>query len=407
MMNAEAKINRTSGKILLVAPSRGQIYDMLSPLVEISDRLTIIENFDQLQDELWYTSTLPVCIVLPILELNHFDLQKMSSSIKKFRQIVQGEVPLLVITSGNAPVPLELRPTAAMSDAVSPDVLIPRIAGLKRLTNRSEEARVRRRLFGSLPDYRRAFFTSKLQRLLISGSGRSFVDLNKQRMLKLEVVKAHTPRLVECYLTQYHFDAVILDKPIWESVDELISIRSDPRYLNIPILAQADTPAEARALYNAGATDVFVGQLSSRTILSHLYSALRAGRRQRLIDTILTVSSKWLSRNNTQGIVSVDIYNSYLSLLEESTSRRGEAVFELELLDLIGRFTGTDQEIMRKNQEAWSGTVLSIALAVCRDEDFVANVEGYGPVAVLRTKKGLDQLSNRIMVMVRTTGLGT
>lgn len=133
---------------------------------------------------------------------------------------------------------------------------------------------------------------------------------------------------------------------------------------------------------------------------------MRAGRRQRLTDAILTVSSQWLTRQDNEDYLSEETYLNYLNLLEDSTKRRGESIYELNLLELIERFTGNNPQAFAKHQIYWSGTVLSIAMAVCRDEDFVANIEGRGPVAVLRTKKGMDQLSNRVLVMVRTTGLG-
>lgn len=114
---------------------------------------------------------------------------------------------------------------------------------------------------------------------------------------------------------------------------------------------------------------------------------MRAGRRQRLTDAILTVSSQWLARQNNDDTLSEQTYRNYLTLLEESTKRRGESIYELNLLELIERFTGSNPQAFAQHEVYWSGTVLSIAMAVCRDEDFVANIEGRGPVAVLRSKK--------------------
>ncbi len=133
---------------------------------------------------------------------------------------------------------------------------------------------------------------------------------------------------------------------------------------------------------------------------------MRAGRRQRLTDAILTVSSQWLARQNNDDTLSEQTYRNYLTLLEESTKRRGESIYELNLLELIERFTGSNPQAFAQHEVYWSGTVLSIAMAVCRDETLSRISRAAAPLRYCEAKKGMEQLSNRVLVMVRTTGLG-
>ncbi|MTI17554.1 DNA-binding response regulator [Rhodobacteraceae bacterium RKSG542] len=404
---SDLQLQSTYGKILLLSPMNGAVHDLLAPLAELSDRLVIIKSEEQFHQEVSISDVLPVCLILPWQPVNPPELVGLLDAVQNYRRSAAGEIPLLVVTSGNVPVPLHLKPSATVSDSIPPDVLIPRLASLRRLANRSEEARVRRKLFGPLPDYKEAMHPIQTSGLLVAGLGRYFAKVQDISSMPVDIIGAFTPEMVESYLAERSFEAILLDYPVWDAQDQLLRLRADPRYFNVPIIAHAQTPEDAAVLYGAGATDVLMGEVSEKALSGHLLSALRAGRRQRLTDVILTVSSRWLSRNNTGGLVPEEVFSHYMRLLEESTTARGEAIYRLDLLELISRFTGNNAEILKANKDAWSGTVLSIAMAVCRDEDFVADVEGHGPVAILRSKKGLEQLSNRIMVMVRTTGLGT
>ncbi len=394
------------GKILLIAPVQNHVFDMLEPLTVLSDRLVAVRNSPQLSHELRGTNVLPICILLPWQEDNPPELEALTEEIRQFRKGPGVEVPLLVITNGNARVPLDLKPSAVVSDAIPPDVLLPRIAGLRRLANRAEEARLRRGLFGPLPEYKTEFGPLKSAGLLVAGFGSHFGRTQALLDLPVEIVGGLSSEMTEDYLTERRFEVVLIDMPAWQACEEIERLRADPRYFNLPILAHSADEESAHLLYSAGATDVLLGDVSDKVLTGHIISAIRAGRRQRLTDAILTVSSQWLTRQDNEDYLSEKTYRSYLKLLEESTKRRGECVYELNLLELIERFTGNNPQAFAQHQTYWSGTVLSIAMAVCRDEDFVANVEGRGPVAVLRSKKGLEQLSNRVLVMVRTTGLG-
>lgn len=395
-----------SGKILLIAPEANSVFDMLEPLTVLSDRLVVIRNEKQLRKELTQAPILPICILLPWGENNSESLLVLADVIAQVRKGPGIDVPLLILTAGNVPVPLELRPSATVSDVIPPDVLLPRIAGLRRLANRSEEARLRRRLFGPLSGYKDEFGPLKSTGLLVAGFGKHFARAQAALDLPVEIVGAFSSEMTEDYLLDQRFDAVLIDMPTWQACQEIERLRADPRYFNLPLLAHCEDLESAHLLYAAGATDVLQGDVADAALSGHVISAVRAGRRQRLTDAILTVSSQWLTRPEHEDQISEDTYRNYLRLLEGSTKRRGESVFELDLLDLVERFTGRTQAAIETNRFFWSGTLLSIAMAVCRDEDFIANVEGRGPVAVLRSKKGLEQLSNRVLVMVRTTGLG-
>ncbi|WP_057466284.1 hypothetical protein [Pseudovibrio sp. POLY-S9] len=394
------------GKILLIAPVQNHVFDMLEPLTVLSDRLVAVRTSAQLVDELQGANVLPICILLPWQEDNPSELDELTQTIRQFRKGPGVEVPLLIITSDSAPVPLDLKPSATVSDAIPPDVLLPRIAGLRRLANRAEEARLRRGLFGPLPEYKIEFGPLKSAGLLVAGFGKHFGRTQALLDMPVEIVSGFSSDMTEDYLTARRFEAVLIDMPAWQACEEIERLRADPRYFNLPILAHSVDEESAHLLYSAGATDVLLGEVSDKALTGHIISALRAGRRQRLTDAILTVSSQWLARQDNDDFLSEQKYLNYLKLLEESTKRRGESIYELNLLELIERFTGSNPQAFAQHQMYWSGTVLSIAMAVCRDEDFVANIEGRGPVAVLRSKKGMEQLSNRVLVMVRTTGLG-
>ncbi|SFK86134.1 hypothetical protein SAMN04488518_110120 [Pseudovibrio ascidiaceicola] len=394
------------GKILLIAPVHNHVFDMLEPLTVLSDRLVAVRTSAQLMEELQGASVLPICILLPWQEDNPPELDELTQTIREFRKGPGVEVPLLIITTGSAPVPLDLKPSATVSDAIPPDVLLPRIAGLRRLANRAEEARLRRGLFGPLPEYKIEFGPLKSAGLLVAGYGKHFGRTQALLDMPVEIVSGFSSDMTEDYLTARRFEAVLIDMPAWQACEEIERLRADPRYFNLPILAHSVDEESAHLLYSAGATDVLLGDVSDKALTGHIISALRAGRRQRLTDAILTVSSQWLARQDNDDFLSEQKYLNYLKLLEESTKRRGESIYELNLLELIERFTGSNPQAFAQHQMYWSGTVLSIAMAVCRDEDFVANIEGRGPVAVLRSKKGMEQLSNRVLVMVRTTGLG-
>lgn len=394
------------GKILLIAPVQNHVFDMLEPLTVLSDRLVAVRTSAQLIDELQGANVLPICILLPWQEDNPPELDELTQTIRQFRKGPGVEVPLLIITSDSAPVPLDLKPSATVSDAIPPDVLLPRIAGLRRLANRAEEARLRRGLFGPLPEYKIEFGPLKSAGLLVAGFGKHFGRTQALLDMPVEIVSGFSSDMTEDYLTARRFEAVLIDMPAWQACEEIERLRADPRYFNLPILAHSIDEESAHLLYSAGATDVLLGEVSDKALTGHIINALRAGRRQRLTDAILTVSSQWLARQDNDDFLSEQKYLNYLKLLEESTKRRGESIYELNLLELIERFTGSNPQAFAQHQIYWSGTVLSIAMAVCRDEDFVANIEGRGPVAVLRSKKGMEQLSNRVLVMVRTTGLG-
>lgn len=405
-INVQAEETSSFGKILLLSPLKTHILEVLAPLAELSDRLVIVSSLRQLEHELESDTPLPVCVILPWNVVNPPELLEMAAYLKGYRRNQSVEVPLVMITTGNAQIPLNLKASACFSDSIPPSVLIPRLAQVRRMALRSDEARLRRRLLGSHITVDGVLEEMETPSLLVAGMGGHFTTIQKLTLRRAEVVGTLSADMTLDFLGQKGFEAVILDGETWESSDLITRLRADPRFFSLPALAYAKTPADAEMLYAAGATDVILGDMSEAALYGHVMSALRAGRRQRLSDGILTASSKWLTRGHDDGTVSEKIYDDYVAMLRETTGKRGEAVHELKLMDLIARFTAHDPSLMRRNREAWTGTVLSIAMAVCRDEDFVANVQNRGPVAVLRTKKGMDQLSNRIMMMVRTTGLG-
>ncbi|WP_068007658.1 hypothetical protein, partial [Pseudovibrio axinellae] len=292
------------GKILLIAPVHNHVFDMLEPLTVLSERLVAIRSAKQLLEELEGTNVLPICILLPWQEDNPPEFIELTKAIKHFRKGPGVEVPLLVITNQSAPVPLDLKPSATVSDAIPPDVLLPRIAGLKRLANRAEEARMRRGLFGPLPQYKAEFGPLKSTGLLVAGFGKHFGRAQALLDLPVDIVGAFSSEMTEDYLAARRSEAVLIDMPTWQACEEVERLRADPRYFNLPILAHATDAESAHLLYSAGATDVLVGEVGDKALKGHIISALRAGRRQRLTDAILTVSSQWLARQDDNDYLS-------------------------------------------------------------------------------------------------------
>lgn len=250
------------GKILLIAPVQNSVFDMLEPLTVLSDRLVAVRNSSQLMDEFQGPNVLPICILLPWQEDNPPELEELTQTIKNFRKGPGVEVPLMVITTGSARVPLELKPSATVSDAISPDVLLPRIAGLRRLANRAEEARLRRGLFGPLPEYKTEFGPLKSTGLLVAGFGKHFGRAQAALDFPVEIVGAFSSEMTEDYLTDRRFEAVLIDMPPWQACEEIERLRADPRYFNLPILAHSEDEQSAHLLYSAGATDVLLGPVT-------------------------------------------------------------------------------------------------------------------------------------------------
>ncbi len=215
------------GKILLIAPVHNHVFDMLEPLTVLSDRLVAVRTSSQLMGELEGASVLPICILLPWQEDNPPELDELTQTIKRFRKGAGAEVPLLVITNGSAPVPLELKPSGTVSDAIPPDVLLPRIAGLRRLANRAEEARLRRGLFGALPEYKTEFGPLKSAGLLVAGFGKHFGRTQALLDLPVEIVGGFSSEMTEDYLAARRFEAVLIDMPAWQACEEIERLRAD------------------------------------------------------------------------------------------------------------------------------------------------------------------------------------
>lgn len=292
------------GKILLIAPVHNHVFDILEPLTVLSDRLVAVRTSAQLMEELQGASVLPICILLPWQEDNPPELDELTQTIRQFRKGPGVEVPLLIITASSAPVPLDLKPSATVSDAIPPDVLLPRIAGLRRLANRAEEARLRRGLFGPLPEYKIEFGPLTTAGLLVAGFGKHFGRAQALLDMPVEIVSGFSSDMTEDYLTARRFEAVLIDMPAWQACEEIERLRADPRYFSLPILAHSVDEESAHLLYSAGATDVLLGEVSDKALTGHIISVLRAGRRQRLTDAILTVSSQWLARQDNDDFLS-------------------------------------------------------------------------------------------------------
>lgn len=313
---------------------------------------------------------------------------------------LQVEVPALLLCGAESAVGLPLRRAHGLVDADIPQASLFRmICARQRAILRSDEARIRRIVFGRVPSYGTAPHQQGGSGLLVAGLGRRFIPLFDARARNVDLIGALSADMAETYLSQRAFDAVIIEASIAESLDLLERIRRDARFAQVPVLAFAQTLEEVHALFEMGANDVLHGDLTRAMLSARLASAIRMGKRRRLADRLLAESRVWLLQQAGEEGLPQHLYQSYLRRCSEQAALRGL------MLDEVRLYPGQDSADIPVTQLAGdlSGTILSIADATSRDEDLVCHVAGRGPVAVLKNDQAGPSLKRRINAILGST----
>lgn len=315
---------------------------------------------------------------------------------------LRAEVPIIALTRSGSALPDPLPRAHALVDASIPsDALFRMICSLQRAILRTEEARLRRMVFGRVPRFGAAPHHSGGSGLLVIGLGSRFIDLFDARARNVTLVGALTADMGETYLSQRAFDAVILDTPADDAADIIERLRRDARFARVPVLVIAERDKDLDALFRAGANDVLGSELGKRQLAARLASAIRLGRRRRLADRVLAESRVWLLQEAGRGGLPVDKYDRYLAGCRALCTPRGLVLSELHLMPKIE----TPLLPSAALSGDMTGAILSVADATSREEDLVCAVRGLGPVAVLKGEQGGPLLQRRIAAILGQTTL--
>lgn len=314
---------------------------------------------------------------------------------------LQSDAPLIYLCDPDTLAPEKPKASAILNRGISNTALFERICDLQRVLIRSEEARIRRMVFGRVPGYGAAPHYAGRGGLLVIGFGGRFLDVLQARQKNVDVIGAFDQRMGEEYLSKRAFDAVILDGTFDDVLENLRSLRMDARFASIPVLAVTSHEGDLPVFYDCGANDVLLAPLNQKTLSQRLATAIRLGKRRRLADRILAESRKWLMQQQQSGGLKRRDYDSYLDQAANALTARGLMIWQVSLLPDTppsGEFTGSLPSDL-------CGTVLSIADATSREEDLVCFVKDLGPIAVLKSERGCGRLKARINAILGHTRL--
>jgi DNA-binding response OmpR family regulator len=311
------------------------------------------------------------------------------------------EVPFYVLTGSDDLIPEGLQATAIIDRIVPDEVLLMLICIHQRALLRSEEAQLRRKIFGRIPGFGSAPHHSGTSSLLVVGLSGRFLEWQDASDERVEVVGAFDGNMAVEFMSNRAFDAVVIDAPFDDAIDYMQQIRRDARFAGLPVLAVCEREEDLVQLFRNGASDVLVGENRKETLARRLKSSLRFGKRRRLADRVLAESHVWLRQQVTQGGLGVSEYTHYLEECSNTLALRGLDLWEMRLQpENFGIVVQSEEE-----QNEVNATLLSIADATSRDEDLVCLVRDYGPVAVLKNEAGTTRLQKRINSILAHTVL--
>lgn len=310
-------------------------------------------------------------------------------------------VPLIQFSANDSFISGLPKPDAVINRAIPDDVLFEAICAHQRALMRVEEASIRRLVFGRVPGYGSPAHYRGHSGLLVIGLGGRFLELQAAATRKTEVIGAFGQGMAEDYLSQRAFDAVILDSTLDDNLESLRLIRMDSRFAALPVLAVADRAIDTAILFRAGANDVLTLPLDEDNLRARLDVAIRFGKRRRLADRVLAESHKWLMQQLGSGGVTEENYASYLDRAGDALNKRGLKIWQMKLLPENFDFP-SDAAMLAENLYS---TVLSIADATSREEDLVCVVRDIGPVAVLKSERGMARLRSRVNAILSHTSL--
>ncbi|MEP5812234.1 MAG: hypothetical protein ABJL55_18490 [Roseibium sp.] len=262
----------------------------------------------------------------------------------------------------------------------------------QRAILRTEEAKIRRQIFGRIPGFGTAPHQSGTSGLLVVGLSGRFLEWQAASDHKVEVVGAFDGNMASEFMTQRAFDAVVIDSPFEDTVDYMQQVRRDPRFAGLPVLAVCESQEDSALLFHNGASDVLMGHHRKETLKKRLASAIRFGKLRRLADRILAESHSWLRQQVNSGGLGAEFYTAYLETCSNALAVRGLDLWEMRLTP---EYFSLPEDKHNKDED-YSGTLLSIADATSRDEDLVCMVRDLGPVAVLKNEAGPRKLQKRI-----------
>ncbi len=311
------------------------------------------------------------------------------------------DVPFYLLTGSEDLLPSGVQPTAIVDRIVPDEVLLMLICIHQRALLRSEEAQLRRRIFGRIPGFGTAPHQSGTSSLMVVGLSGRFLEWQDASDQKVEVVGAFDGNMAVEFMTKRAFDAVVIDAPFDDAVDYMQQIRRDSRFAGLPVLAVCNREEDLVQLFRNGASDVLAGENRKETLVQRLNSAIRFGKRRRLADRVLAESQMWLRQQVTVGGLGVSDYTTYLEACSNALAVRGLDLWEMRLQPENFGIEATSAD----NLEEIHATLLSVADATSRDEDLVCLVRELGPVAVLKNEQGTRRLQKRINSILTHTVL--
>lgn len=344
-------------------------------------------------------TALPAAIVVDIKNLIDGDNKAFFDWLLPHIRSLPCDVPFYILADGDDLLPEGLQATAIIDRVVPDDVLLMLICIHQRALMRSEEAQLRRNVFGRIPGFGTAPHHTGTSSLMVVGVSGRFLEWQDASDQKVEVVGAFDGKMAMEFMSMRAFDAVVIDAAFDDAVEYIRHIRRDARFAGLPVLAVCEGEEDSAHLFRNGASDVIVGENRKETLTRRLTSAIRFGKRRRLADRILAESQMWLRQQIAEGGLGADYYTNYLATCSNALAVRGLDLWEMRLQPESFGIEVSDEEDL---EEIYT-TLLSIADATSRDEDLVCLVKGLGPVAVLKNEAGTVRLQKRISSILTHT----
>lgn len=335
---------------------------------------------------------LPAAIIIDIEEIHQEHRTGFFEWLTVHVRNLPCDVPFYILTGSEDELVDGLRPIAILERTVPDDILVMLICIHQRALMRSEEARIRRRVFGRVPGFGAAPHYSGGSGLMVVGVSGRFLEWQAASNHNVEVVGAFDGGMATEFMAQRAFDAVVIDSNVEDTIHYMQQIRRDARFASLPVMAVCEYPEDVVPLFRNGASDVLLGRNHPDTLNRRLASAIRLGKRRRLADRVLSESHMWLQQQITVGGLDPKRYEIYLETTANAMSARGLDLWEMRLTPENFNLPAITPE----DTSELNGTLLSVADATSRDEDLVCLVRGVGPVAVLKNEAGTLRLQKRI-----------
>ncbi len=328
----------------------------------------------------------------------------MLEVVQTFRHAFGVDVPVVIRLGAQATMPRGFNASVILGDGIPRLELCKRLAMALRMALRTEEARLRRRVFGFHATDKKRRLGAKSGGLLVIGLGGQFAGFRRACPAHVDIVGALTTDMADEFMQKRNFEAVMIDSPPAQAANEIIRIRSDPRYITLPILATGAEHDEIADLYLAGATDVLSPGLSILEISTRLSCVLGIGRRRRIADKLLSASRARLAAISRSDGLEKSLFQSYHDNLKDACERRGQVLVELNLNEIALEWRAEKALHAVANDKDLIAMLFSIAHTASRDEDMVVNVQKLGLVALLRGSEAAPRLRARILSILRNTG---